>query len=287
MKSASRLITIGLLLLGTLTAGAFFDPTIGRWASRDPTGEHAGVNLYAFVANDPVDSTDAMGLYKAHDHKILTKEAFDAVNLDTTPKCRERMFKTIMKANHLQDGWWPGGRLWDNVRHYNRDVQPHGNVGQGDYDKYGLPADTAYEEYIRIERMKFASSLQMGGKTGCKEALQALGRLSHSWQDFFIHAVRRDGQGGHENSHWPGWTGFGREVKGDPENRGAFYPSSFSPLASGEISGEHPGWGKEPILVSSTAEWQPRFEGAYNYTLGRFESMLPEWLGKCKCCCEH
>jgi len=38
------------------------DSTIGRWLSRDPIAEQGGVNLYAYVANDPIDSIDPAGL---------------------------------------------------------------------------------------------------------------------------------------------------------------------------------------------------------------------------------
>ncbi|GAK50186.1 YD repeat protein [Candidatus Moduliflexus flocculans] len=30
-------------------------PAIGRWMTRDPLGEAGGLNLYAFVGNNPVD----------------------------------------------------------------------------------------------------------------------------------------------------------------------------------------------------------------------------------------
>lgn len=37
-------------------------PELGRWLSRDPIGEGAGVNLYAYVENDPINWTDSLGL---------------------------------------------------------------------------------------------------------------------------------------------------------------------------------------------------------------------------------
>lgn len=62
--------------LTAISAQAFYDPHIGRWASRDPVGEpgfelmradqNAGQstsgNLYAFVSNDPIDNMDQFGL---------------------------------------------------------------------------------------------------------------------------------------------------------------------------------------------------------------------------------
>ncbi|MEO6909147.1 MAG: RHS repeat-associated core domain-containing protein, partial [Abditibacteriaceae bacterium] len=39
-----------------------YDPTLGRWINRDPSGENGGLNLYGFVYNNPVGLTDAFGL---------------------------------------------------------------------------------------------------------------------------------------------------------------------------------------------------------------------------------
>lgn len=36
--------------------------SLGRWPSRDPIGEKGGLNLYAFVANDPTNMIDFLGL---------------------------------------------------------------------------------------------------------------------------------------------------------------------------------------------------------------------------------
>ncbi len=36
----------------------FYDPETSKWLTRDPLGEEGGVNLYGFVANDPVNLVD-------------------------------------------------------------------------------------------------------------------------------------------------------------------------------------------------------------------------------------
>ena len=39
----------------------YYLPEIGRWGSRDPLGEKGGLNLYAFVLNDPINFIDPVG----------------------------------------------------------------------------------------------------------------------------------------------------------------------------------------------------------------------------------
>ena len=56
------LASIALLILLTDTASAGYDPTKGRFISRDPIEESGGVNLYGFVGNRVVNMVDTIGL---------------------------------------------------------------------------------------------------------------------------------------------------------------------------------------------------------------------------------
>ncbi|HKP94564.1 MAG TPA: RHS repeat-associated core domain-containing protein [Fibrobacteria bacterium] len=47
-----------------LTKYRAYSPGLGRWISRDPIGEKDGPNLYAYVANSPINWTDPLGLTK-------------------------------------------------------------------------------------------------------------------------------------------------------------------------------------------------------------------------------
>ncbi len=47
----------------------FYDPSLERWINRDPIEEEGGVNLYVFVANDPIERIDTRGLYASYDQK--------------------------------------------------------------------------------------------------------------------------------------------------------------------------------------------------------------------------
>jgi hypothetical protein len=39
----------------------FYNPSLGRWVSRDPIGERGGTGLYALLANDPITAIDPFG----------------------------------------------------------------------------------------------------------------------------------------------------------------------------------------------------------------------------------
>jgi RHS repeat-associated protein len=40
----------------------YYQPSTGRWLSRDPIEERGGVNLYGFIMNGPIDRYDVLGL---------------------------------------------------------------------------------------------------------------------------------------------------------------------------------------------------------------------------------
>ena len=56
--TGSRIATSGLVDM----RARFYSPTIGRFLSVDPIGTSGGVNLYAYVNNDPLNLTDPYGL---------------------------------------------------------------------------------------------------------------------------------------------------------------------------------------------------------------------------------
>jgi RHS repeat-associated protein len=45
----------------------YFDPSTGRWISRDPSAEQGGANIYGFVGNNGIDMKDLLGLWEVMD----------------------------------------------------------------------------------------------------------------------------------------------------------------------------------------------------------------------------
>ncbi len=49
----------------------YYNPSTGRWLSRDPIGEHDVANLYVFASNAPTNKYDVLGLWGTSGHTII------------------------------------------------------------------------------------------------------------------------------------------------------------------------------------------------------------------------
>ncbi len=113
-----------------LNVQAYFDPSVGRFCSRDPSKEQGGLNLYCFVRNDSVDGIDLRGL-GTWTHNVNNNDTPDVetevyYTFDSAEKCKcnkgvvDRYVKKLF-------GIWPGlagdyypdsaggGGFWDPV----------------------------------------------------------------------------------------------------------------------------------------------------------------------------
>jgi hypothetical protein len=60
-RTLFRTLVLTCLLLIPISAHCFYNPSTGRWLSRDPVEEDGGLNLYLFAQNEPVLHADADG----------------------------------------------------------------------------------------------------------------------------------------------------------------------------------------------------------------------------------
>jgi RHS repeat-associated protein len=72
----------------------FYDPDLGRWLNRDPSGESGGLNLYAYGANNPSNLTDMAGLCPGDWLDLLEQFAIGA---------KEGLFASLDGAIHFFD----------------------------------------------------------------------------------------------------------------------------------------------------------------------------------------
>lgn len=55
-----------------LSTHRYYDPSMGRWLTRDPSGYVGGINLYSYVRNDAITSIDPSGLISVTKSYICT-----------------------------------------------------------------------------------------------------------------------------------------------------------------------------------------------------------------------
>lgn len=266
-------LTWGLVLLSVSEqpAAAFYDPQAGRWLNRDPISERGGANVYAAVKNDPVRRVDALGRFSTADHEALTESSFmDSINglsIPVSEGCMSRMLGILDKANQQQDLL----HLGDQKRHFNRDyINPEGDEERVTNRQLWWGH---FQGYLVAEASTFNNEL-VGWFwiPQCKSALKTLGRMSHSWQDFYGHAI-------HETS---GFAGNGGAFTASPDAPGAYWPSSYS-IWPWDVS-EHPPFNLgEPTFPP--AEYAARRAAARQYVKGQFDNYLNAWLSRCLCKC--
>jgi len=105
----------------------YYVPELGKWVNRDPIYEKGGINIYAFVSNNPINFWDIFGLVRDPKHALKScdkgksckynvgifvshmKEAFIRLNSDFTPKFKELALKAkphpSPKYNTYTDSW--------------------------------------------------------------------------------------------------------------------------------------------------------------------------------------
>jgi len=57
-----------------------FNSNLGRWINRDPVAEIGGINLYAYVMNDPITWSDRLGLFRDNDGGSIDSPGLPPVN---------------------------------------------------------------------------------------------------------------------------------------------------------------------------------------------------------------
>jgi RHS repeat-associated protein len=273
--------------------------TTGQWMQEDPIWFQAGdANLRRYVRNNPTNATDPSGLWTLIDHQILTDRALSAAAsaLSIPPQDLAIIHRYIMEGNFSQDR----DNLFRDERHFTRPQDAQTRAAENDAE-FGVERarstrringavwDIKYEEYLRSEEKTFfglSSQRNVGG------SLMSLGRLTHSWQDFFAHAIRID-QGGNslgnlepgprfahhksEASNWPGWVAWTdtekQFSKATPEAHPGLMPSGYD--TGFRADPEHPKF-DEP-LIAGGKEYNARYNAALAYTTKKLETLLSGW----------
>ncbi len=195
-----------------------------------------------------------------------------AVWRDWNENCKWVVLKILQATNVAEDDGsiisYPNAPGRQNERHF------CASEGQ-------LPSDAiaAYLAHLRQELDSFSTELNswsfsMGtGDHNCRMALHALGHLSHSWQDFYAHAVNRQGP------LLPVW-GTGASIGNAAEPGTGVRP----PIYTFPSGGEHGFW-SEPADRDGEDGGALRRRDAVNFVARQYATLLPSWYQKCRCFC--
>ena len=247
----------------------YYSPSPGRWLTRDPIGEDGGLNVYGFVENSPINFYDVLGLWTGGDHKRLTEESFAKADVSSVLGSCAKPVLTWLKHWNLQQD--EGAAFQENRRHYNRNIDmPTGSTA--------ARMGRNYSAYLVEELGRFNMKLRSKSpsRQECKDALEFLGRLTHSWQDYYAHAIILV-RGKADKKLWTQKP----PITGSPDNPfgtgGHIVPSSWDGVLS---PGEH-GWGEV-----GGREGAARQSDARQFVAGKYKSLIPRWAAKCQCYCD-
>ena len=167
-------------------AQAFYDPTIGRFASRDPIEEEGGLNLYGFVGNNPIDQIDFLGLdcrktatfEFAQDNQGVFEpsdkvnvSSLDEINLGIFVKkydengdcCKGECIKEIIISAHGSGaGTLSLGGYYFDVRSTHYATLPD--------DKLTTPTRESKAQYLKARSALLALDAKMADKKMCKNS---------------------------------------------------------------------------------------------------------------------
>jgi RHS repeat-associated protein len=266
-----------------------YNAGLGRWEERDPIDYDGGINLYEYARLNALVYLVPYGKWSSSDHKTLTVKSVEYIwvtlGLDPGTQCQKYVIKTLQDANVEQDS---GQAFKENKRHYNRDI---------DLNNAGVAkANQDYKDYCAEEVKKFDQAItklteysedtpcEGERRSNCREALEALGRVSHSWEDYYAHAVLLSGAPG------PAWSA-NPSIFGSPDDLNPqLKPSSWGGLLN---RGEHGPANvvtdpNEPGDRDSTATvngGEIRRQDARAFVSQKYLHALGEWMPKCGCCC--
>jgi len=93
----------------------FYSPGMRRWINRDPISESGGLNVYAFVGNNPVNFADPYGLDAFNDISNFAAGAGDSLTFGATDWVRGQLPGDVNDVVNYDSGAYIGGEVTEVV----------------------------------------------------------------------------------------------------------------------------------------------------------------------------
>jgi hypothetical protein len=192
----------------------FYNPSLGRWLSRDPLGERGGINLYGFVGNNPVLNMDGLGLFFSHIHFLVSHASVMGYSQFSRSDKWEIIWESM--AYDFQDGSQGSDP---------ETAASHAMAGIDKETGEHVSRDTAKDLFQAFVYMTLLDALLADDD---HERNIALGKGLHAVQDRWSaghgHDVQWDGGG---PGGWPGFEHAWKDsVPGDIRYAGAVFASN-------------------------------------------------------------
>lgn len=150
------------------------------------------------------------------------------------------------------------------MEHYNRGLEDKVDDAKKAYTKHLKDTTTALDKLLEGEPTK----------EDCKKALEKLGNLSHSWQDYYAHAVRKSSPYGGD----PG------KISGTPDSQGSpMKPSSWGHLGIDVWNNDFGEHGRNEPASRRKDKGKEREKQAIEFVAGKYEEIMKKWAEKCSC----
>lgn len=321
----------GIIAVGIFAAdaNAYYHPGLGRFVSRDhgaegamriggggaaPVGQFVprdqyrdGMNLYQYVRSNPIGHVDPSGLWR--DHDVLLKASYDrfwqwraqqpGAGGNPGNDLSARIYDILETSDLSQD---KGQGFKENFRHYNRDMTQTVAAAKQAFKDY-MAKEIGWFDY-EMNRVRGLSGAAR--KQSCMNALWSLGRVTHTWQDYYAHAVLANGSpvawavgitGSPDQdnnqlvpSSWGDIANPGEHGWSEPGDRDSY--STFTTAdgliprgcsschIGGGLASEELGGGYRVTVVDGVA---PRRADAETFVLEKYKRYLHTWYNNCWC----
>jgi hypothetical protein len=204
-KQSGPILGLMLSLLLPQAGQCFYNPSTGKWLSRDPIEEDGGPNICAFAGNNAVGAADALGLWTTGGHEqIIDDWLKNRPNVVQCGCCKIKVKQLLKNASAQTDGYTStGGFHWlFNLNLFNDHNYFHqqsvSTVAQHGMAMPGQTVEEAKEARDQFVNWNVAEADGLGGgANGCQarqDALKYIGyafhsisdsaSLSHSFQDW-------------------------------------------------------------------------------------------------------